>query len=135
VRILLIEDEPLIAMSAEASLTSAGHEVVGPFKTHGDALNAAIREKPDLAMVDINLAGHNEGIGIVRDLLDRVGVRSFFATGQPNVARQNREAALAVLQKPYTQEDLVDAIPVLETILAGQSPPPPRLPTGLELFA
>jgi len=133
-RILLIEDEVLIAMDAEISLRAAGHEVVGPYKTHEKAMEAARLEKPDVAMVDINLAGHNEGLAIARDLFDRFGVRSFFATGQASVARDNRGLAMGVLHKPYSAYDLTHAFPVLEAVMGGASPPPPKVPLGFELF-
>lgn len=134
-RILLVEDETIIGLAAEATLTAAGYEVIGPYKTYGDALEAARREKPDVAIVDINLAGYNEGVGIVRDLYACCGIRSIFATGQPNIARENRDIALGVLPKPYSDSDLVGAFPVLEAILKGGTPPPPNIPAGLEVFA
>jgi hypothetical protein len=80
------------------------------------------------------LAGHNEGLGIVRDLYERFGIRSLFATSQPNLARANAETALGVLPKPYSSHDLVNAFPVLASMLDGGAPPPPVIPTGLELF-
>lgn len=133
-RILLVEDEPIIALDAEMSLISAGHEVVGPCRTSEAALEAAQREKPDIAMVDINLCGGNEGVSIVRALRERLGIRSVFATGQPNIAREHRDTALGVLQKPYSPRDLVDTFPVLEALMRGDAPPPPEIPAGLELF-
>ena len=133
-RILLIEDEALIALDAETSLIAAGHEVIGPYKTRGDALEAAAREKPDIAIVDINLAGHNEGLGIVRALYAQFGIRSVFATGQPDLARSNAENAFGVLPKPYSSYDLVNTFPVLERMLTGGVAPPPTIPAGLELF-
>ena len=133
-RILLIEDEALIALDAEACLISAGHEVLGPYKTHDAALAAARRDRPDIAMVDINLAGANEGIAIVRDLWDLTGVRSIFATGQPDIARDNRAFALGVLAKPYSPPDLINTFPVLQSLIDGGSPPPPAVPAGFEIF-
>jgi DNA-binding NarL/FixJ family response regulator len=134
-RILLIEDEPLIALDAEMSLIAAGHEVIGPYKTSKEALDAADRERPDIAMVDINLAGHNEGLGIVRDLYDRFGIRSVFATGQPDLARANAKTALGVLPKPYSSADLVNTFPVLELMLSGGAPPPPVFRQACSFFA
>ena len=112
----------------------ATHEVIGPFRTHDDALSAARIEKPDIAIVDINLAGKSEGIAIARELLKRFGIRSIFATGQPAIAREHRSCALGVLQKPYSPKDLTGAMPVLERIVEGGTPPPPQIPGGLELF-
>ena len=97
-------------------------------------MGAARLQKPDIAMVDINLAGHNEGLGIARDLRDCYGVRSFFATGQASVARDNRDLAMGVLHKPYSDYDLTHAFPVIEAVMGGASPPPPKVPSGFELF-
>jgi DNA-binding NarL/FixJ family response regulator len=130
----LIEDDAVIALGAGLSLTAAGHDIIGPFHTHSEAMDAAARERPDIALVDIDLAGHNEGLGIVRDLYESCGVRSVFASGQPDLARANKCSALGVLPKPYSERDLVDTFPVLQSVLAGGAPPPPNIPAGLELF-
>lgn len=134
-RILLIEDDALVAMAAEFSLRAAGHEIIGPFYRADAALDAAHLERPDVATVDIDLAGHNEGLGIVRDLFDLYGVRSIFATGQATLARDHRASVMGVLHKPYSANDLIDAFPVLQSIMGGATPLPPAIPSGLELFA
>jgi two-component system, response regulator PdtaR len=133
-RILIVEDDPIIALAAEFTLTEAGHEVFGPFVSEQSALAAAADLKPDVALVDIDLAGQPEGPGIARSLRDQYGVRSLFASGQPRTARANKDAAMGLLHKPYSDADLADAIPVLQTLLDGGSPPPPKIPRGLELF-
>lgn len=133
-RILVVEDDAIIAMSAETTLTDAGHEVIGPCATLNAALAAAAQHAPDLALVDINLAGGEEGVAIARALLRVHGLRSLFATGQPNIARANKDIAMGVLQKPYSEAGLRDAIPVIAAVFEGGSPPPPSIPHGMELF-
>lgn len=133
-RILLVEDDPIIALSAEQTLTSAGHDVIGPFHNAEGALAGACGARADMAIVDINLSGHNEGLDVARQLRKRHGVRSVFATGQADVARANRDAALGVLTKPYSDAALRDLIEVVATVFRGGSPPPPSIPVGLELF-
>lgn len=133
-RILLIEDDAIIAMAAEAALTEAGHVVLGPYSTLPAALAAGRLGAPDIALVDINLAGGQEGVAIARALMDQLGVRSLFATGQPNIARENKDAAIGVLEKPYTDGALREAMPVALAVLGGGAPPPPNIPHGLQLF-
>lgn len=134
-RILLIEDDAIIAMAAETTLSDAGHEVFGPFTTLSASLAAAQTCSPDLAIVDINLAGGEEGVAIARALFSEYGVRSMFATGQPNIARANKNLALGVLEKPYSEATLRDAIPVVAAMLKGGSPLPLGVPVGMELFS
>lgn len=112
---------------------AAGHQVLGPANCVEDAHALANGQRPDLALVDINLAGHDEGVELARDLLRRYGVHSLFVTGQINQARQNSDAALGVLVKPFAFEALVACVPVAAELISGQAPS--RLPHGLEIFA
>jgi two-component system, response regulator PdtaR len=132
-RILLIEDDAIIALAAEAALRAAGHDVIGPICDSDQAVALAVQQRPHLALVDINLAGGEEGVAIARRL-NALGVRSVFARGQPDIARAHKDAAMGVLEKPYSDLALQNTIPVLESVLQGGTPPPPALPTGLELF-
>jgi hypothetical protein len=67
-------------------------------------------------------------------LTARFGLRCVFASGQPETARANKDAAMGLPQKPYSDQDLQAAMPVLQETLAGGHPPPPALPHGLEMF-
>ena len=131
--VLVVEDEPVIAASMEWELMAAGHEVLGPVASAEEAEALAIAHHPDLALVDINLAGHDEGVELARDLKRRYGVPSLFVTGQIVQARQNSDAALGVLVKPFAFEALVACIPVAAELVRGATPA--RLPRGLEVFA
>ncbi|MFZ2029970.1 MAG: response regulator [Vitreimonas sp.] len=133
-RILFVEDDPIIALSADQTLTCAGHDVIGPFHNAEDALAGASGARADMAVVDINLSGHNEGLDVARQLRKRHGLRSVFATGQADVARDNQDAALGVLQKPYSDTALRELIAVVAIILKG-GPRPTSIPAGLELFS
>lgn len=133
-RVLVVEDDAIIAMAAETTLNEAGHQVIGPFSNAASALAAAGGAHADVALVDINLAGGEEGLEVARALLRDHGLRSIFATGQPSIARAHRDLAIGVLEKPYTDLALRDAMPVLAAILDGGAPPPPSIPSGLELF-
>jgi DNA-binding response OmpR family regulator len=133
VLVLVVEDEPVIAASMEWELMAAGHEVLGPVASVEEAEALASTHHPDLALVDINLAGNDEGVELARDLKLRYGVPSLFVTGQIVQARQNADAALGVLAKPFAFEALVDCVPVAAELVRGQTPA--KLPRGLEVFA
>lgn len=131
--VLVVEDEPVIAASIEWELLAAGHEVLGPASGAADAEALAARQAPDLALVDINLAGHDEGVELARTLKRRHGVHSLFVTGQAAQARQNSDAALGVLVKPFAFEALVACLPVAAELIRGRRPS--NTPRGLEIFA
>jgi CheY-like chemotaxis protein len=132
--ILLVEDDPVVACSTQGELEDAGHEVLGPAHDVGEALRLVREQRPDLALVDINLAGDDEGVDLARRLKREFGVASLFVSGQLAAARSNKDAALGLLKKPYDPSALTGSLPVAEAVMAGRRPPPPPLPRALELF-
>ena len=134
-RVLVVEDDAIIALSAVGVLEEAGHEVLGPALGVEQALAIAGEQRPDLALVDINLAGHDEGVELARRLRREFAVPSLFVSGQTAAARSNRDAALGLLKKPYDPASLAGALPAAEALLQGRTPPPPSVPRALELFA
>ncbi|NJS39398.1 MAG: response regulator, partial [Rhodobacteraceae bacterium] len=67
-RILIVEDEMLVAMQIENFLTASGHEVIGVAGRAADAIDLATRQQPELALIDINLAGGDNGIDLAAAL-------------------------------------------------------------------
>lgn len=130
--VLVVEDEPMIAASIEWELIDAGFEVLGPALSVDEAVELAQGRRPDLALIDINLAGQDEGVALARDLKRRLGVASVFVTGQVAQARQNCDAALGVLPKPFSFDALVQTVPAALELLQGRRPE--RLPRGFEAF-
>lgn len=102
-RILVVEDEALIAVMVEDMLTELGSVVVGPAATITQALALAQSEAIDGAVLDVNVRG--ERIDPVADVLAARGVPMLFATGYGEVRLANG-AATTVIDKPYTQEKL-----------------------------
>ena len=102
-RILVVEDEALIAVMVEDMLTEMGCEVVGPAATIAQALALAGSEDIDGAVLDVNVRG--ERIDPVADALSARGVPMLFATGYGEV-RLASGAVATVIDKPYTQEKL-----------------------------
>ena len=129
VRVLVVEDEPLVAFDTEHFLGSEGYEIVGTVDTVADAL-AAIEDPGDihLVLVDVKLSD-GSGVDVARAAHAR-GISVIFVTG--NFPDEARTLAVGCLAKPYQQRDLLAVIKMLETIIDGK--PPKRLPSGFSLF-
>lgn len=113
--VLIVEDEPLIAMMLEDFLLSLGHEVAGICETVEDALERIDQGGFDVAIVDVHLRG-GEQVWPVADRLAELSIPFAFATGGHIEAPPETHAAAPVLAKPFT----IDAIePVLERACAG----------------
>lgn len=102
-RILVVEDEALIALMVEDMLTAMGGMVVGPAATIEQAMTLLRSEALDGAVLDVNLRG--ERIDPVADALTARGVPMMFATGYGEVQLASGASAI-VIDKPYTQEKL-----------------------------
>jgi DNA-binding NarL/FixJ family response regulator len=114
-KILIVEDEYLIALELENRLVDAGFEVVGVAATADEAIKLASAEKPDLAIMDIRLAGARDGVDAAIELFSRFGVRSIFASAHADAATQKRAAAASAigwLQKPYPADQLIALIQI-----------------------
>jgi DNA-binding response OmpR family regulator len=131
-RVLVVEDEPLIAMLVRHALTRAGHEVVGPVSSVAVALRLAQEQPIDLALLDIDLGRGGSGVHLARCLHERQGPPCLFASGSYDEAHGACDVALGVLSKPYGAEDLVLAVAAAEAVLAGAQPV--RVPHVMELF-
>jgi len=110
-RVLVVEDDFLVAMTIEQAVRNAGMEVVGIAPTRARALEMGAALKPDFATMDINLRGDQAGTDIARQFHDQLGVRSLFITAYAGDAEKNREAApaqpLGWVDKPFTTDTLV----------------------------
>jgi DNA-binding response OmpR family regulator len=134
-RILIVEDEVLIAMALADSLEHGGHEVVGPAATMAEALALceAAAPPPDLAVLDVNLRDGSSGVDVARALSARWGVPSIFASGQATDARRARDIALGHIRKPYGAETVLRSVEVARAVMGGGRPR--TVPAGFELFA
>lgn len=107
-RILVVEDEALVAMLVEDALLDAGAIVLGPVATVAEALALLLRETPDVAVLDLNLAG--ETSTPVADRLVTMGVPFVVATGYGADGLPPGHATVPVLAKPYDPDDLTTAL-------------------------
>ncbi|WP_431037068.1 response regulator [Pseudomonas yamanorum] len=133
-RILIVEDEPILAMLTAETLEEGGHEVVGPAHDESEARSLASQFEVDVAFVDINLNGHEEGIQVAKFLREHHGIFSIFVSGQAVAARERGQESIGVLSKPYTLDDLLNTALIVKSWLAGEQLPN-RIPRTLEIFA
>ncbi len=103
-RVLIVEDDALIAMHLEELLTALGHEVVAQAARIDMALELACKADIDFAVLDINIAGMKSFP--VADILHQRGVPFAFATGYGAEGLMDGYRDFPALQKPYGQEDL-----------------------------
>ncbi len=134
-RILIVEDEALIAWMLADSLEGAGHEVVGPAGTMAEALALceAAPAPPELALLDINLRDGSNGVDVARALLERWGVLSIFASAQVVEARRARDVAFGCIHKPYAPQTVLRGVEAAREVMNGGQPR--AVPMGLELFS
>ena len=112
-RVLVVEDDFLIAMQTELALTAAGFEVVGPAATAEEAIALASTAQPTLAVMDIRLASTRDGIDAARQLYQDLAIRCIFATAHDDAHTRGRAepyAPLGWLPKPYTMASLVSLV-------------------------
>ena len=128
-RIMVVEDEPLIAFDNENMLQDAGYEVVATVDSYADAAEVIDNEPLDLILTDISLAGEGSGVDVARAAAER-GVAVLFVTG--NCTKEAQALALGCLAKPYTERVLLDTLGALDQHLQGRAPK--RLPGELTLF-
>src|SRR5690348_4775726 len=93
-RILIVEDDLLIASQMEAALAEAGFEVTATVTTGEEAIEIARARAPDLAVVDIRLAGHRSGVDTALELFRAHNIRCIFASAfADREARRRAEPA------------------------------------------
>ncbi|HWL82011.1 MAG TPA: response regulator [Roseomonas sp.] len=107
-RILVVEDEALIAMLVEDALLEAGACVLGPAATVEEALTLFREERPEAAVLDINLAG--QASTPVADTLVEHAIPFVVATGYGAAGLPERHREVPVLAKPYDPRDLIAAL-------------------------
>lgn len=119
-RILIVEDNALLAFMLEESLAEAGHEPLGPVPDVQSALRIIESAEPQLALVDINLEGEASGLELGRELSQR-SIPFFYATGQAAMAHREGTHALGVIPKPFAPEIIVELAQAMERIINDES--------------
>ncbi|HYH18296.1 MAG TPA: response regulator [Azospirillum sp.] len=130
-RLLVVDDDPLIGSAMRAVLEQAGHAVLGPVRYAAKALRIAERDRPDLALVDLALPGGENGLSLARRL-DELAVPCLLVTGYDVMPEEAGSATIGVLRKPFAPDVLLASIGTIDEALAGFTTAPP--PQQLRLF-
>ena len=128
-RLLIVEDEPLVAFDNEHALGEAGYHVVATVDRFRDAMAVVEAGDIDLVLSDVALSGEHDGVDLAR-AIKPLGIRLLFVTGSCPIDAP--EISIGCLAKPYPQRDLLDSLAALERALAGKRPK--RMPAGLSLY-
>ena len=131
-RILIIEDEALVAMELRFVLEDLGHEVLGVAATAKAARDLVRENEVDLALVDIHLSDGPTGINLGRELGQDMGVSVLFMTANPGMVKEGIAGTIGVLSKPTDEHAVQTAVDYALRRRQGQ--PVDYAPPGLQLF-
>ena len=127
-KVLLIEDEPLLALAVSDALVEAGYEVCGVAESATAALALAAQHKPELAMVDVRLVGDRDGIDLAEELVMRHHIAILYATANSSEVKRRAKVGDWCLAKPYRAEWVIAALRIVER---GRDDGAMPIPTGL----
>jgi DNA-binding response OmpR family regulator len=132
-KVLIAEDDLMIADLMEETLMNGGYEVCGIARTVAEAVALAQRHKPDLAVLDLRLADDGLGTEIAAQLfpLGRFGV--LYATGNTSQVVLTTADGDACLSKPYSSADLLRGLAIVREIVASGHASPP-FPNGFQVL-
>ncbi len=125
IRILIVEDEPLIAEDLSAMLHELGHQVCGKVHDARNALAMAKRERPDLVLLDIRLNDVLDGVDVAMQL-DEERIPYLYVTSHTDPATMVRISTTkpqGFIRKPFDEDDLRTQIAVVLARLAKQQAP------------
>ncbi|WP_395613691.1 response regulator [Allosphingosinicella sp.] len=128
-RIMVVEDEPLVAFDNESMLQDAGYVVVATVDNYVDAAEAMARDALDLILTDISLAGEGSGVDVAR-AASALGIPVLFVTG--NCTAEAKALAVGCLAKPYSERVLLGTLAAVDEHLQGRAPK--RVPEELTLY-
>ncbi|MFS2155271.1 response regulator [Rhizobium sp. Rhizsp42] len=123
-RVMIVEDEMLLAMDLEDMLRDAGHTVVGQASDMHQAISLAekVQGKVDVAIMDVNLARGSNGIVTAGELRQRWNIPSLFVSG--NLDEATREVAhqwnpIGFVGKPYSEREVLTWLKIVSSQRSG----------------
>ena len=107
-KVLIVEDEFLVALQLEDILDESGHVVLGNVSDLAGIEHVC--DAPDVALVDLNLRDGLTGPEVARRLSDRFGTRIIYVTANPKQIDMPAQSALGVVHKPFSRHAIDSAI-------------------------
>lgn len=131
-RVLIVEDEVLLAAELEYLVAASGAEPVGHAMSSPEAVDLAARLRPDLALVDVHLSDGPTGIDAARTMTAHCGAIVLFITANMKRLPDDLAGACGVMSKPYSEHQIRTALAFIEACMTqGRATRP--LPQGLIL--
>jgi DNA-binding response OmpR family regulator len=131
-KVLIAEDDLMIADMAEEVLVNHGYEVCGIARTVAEAVALGLRHKPDLAVIDLRLADGEFGTEVALQL-KATGLGVLYASGNMTQVMLTAANGHACLAKPYRGSDLLRALEVVSDMVTTGAAVPP-FPRGLQVL-
>lgn len=131
-KVLIAEDEGIIAMLNEEILVEHGYEVCGIASTVAEAVVLAKAHKPDLAVIDLHLADKGLGTEIVAQLRDMMNLGVLYTSGASQTILTTTDGH-ARLAKPFQDTELVRSLEIVTELLSSGLASPP-FPPGFQLL-
>lgn len=129
-RVLIIEDEAIIAMNLGDIVESLGHTLVGSATTAAHAVAMAAQHAPNLILADIQLADGSSGMNAIRDILAKVSTPVIFITAYPErLLTGERPEPTFLIAKPYAEETVRAMIS--QVLFFGSTPARGHAPTPI----
>jgi DNA-binding response OmpR family regulator len=129
-RILIVEDEPLVAFDTERMLGEAGYDVAATVDNSEAAREVIENQALDLVLTDIRLSGDGDGTDVAR-IAGARGIPVLFVSG--HCSNEARRLAIGCLAKPYSERGLKSALEALDRHLRGEKLR--KVPVQLTLYA
>ena len=127
-KVLIAEDDLLIADMTEELLSDNGYDVCGIGRTVADATALAWRHRPELAILDVRLADGDLGTQVAAELTELRNLGILYVTGNVAAVRSDTVRGHACLAKPYRPGDLLRSLQIVSGMIGGgrgASPFPP----------
>lgn len=109
-KLIIAEDEQIIALGMQIFLSEAGHQICGIAATAAEAVRLGELHRPELALLDVRLAEGSDGTDAARELRDHFGIPSILVTGHLDRTQAQDVGALGLLKKPYDPMRLLEII-------------------------
>jgi CheY-like chemotaxis protein len=131
--VMIAEDDFLIADCLEEVLTEFGYTVCGIAGTAADAIALGRKHHPDLAVLDVRLAGGGRGTEVATALQREMPLGVLFATGNTETPFLYDASGQVCIAKPYSTQSMLVALQVVGDLIAGRAPPA-KLPRGVQVL-